>query len=147
MSETVKILLTASATLIGGLLLYAFTRIVVEPIQELRKIIGQIAHHVFLARALMENTVVSMATNADTVAELDKATDHLKGLSASLRSTFNTIPTFWLWGRVFGLPSKRSLLAAAGYLSVVSYCKYEQDKEKVSNGIDRLFTLLRLEMY
>jgi len=147
MSESLKILLTASATLIGGLFLFALTKIVVEPIQELRKIIGKIGHHVFLSRGLIENTIIDNNTVAETIAELEKVTENFQELSASLRSAVNTIPTLWLWRFFFGLPKKRSLLEAASHLSVISYFKHEHDKSKVSQEIDKLFELLRLEMY
>ena len=55
MIELFKIILTASFTLIGGVFLFILNNIFVIPIQELRKLIGEIGYHVFLSRSLVED--------------------------------------------------------------------------------------------
>jgi len=147
MSEAVKIVLTAAATLIGGLFLLVLKQIFIEPIYELRKLIGEISYHVFLSRALIENTVISFQTEPDKLKELEKATDKFKNLSARLRAAVNVVPLFGLLAVCRFVPSKGKLLDAAGSLSVLSYCKYENDKEKVSKEVGKLFDTLGLTVY
>lgn len=147
MSEPLKIAFTALATLLGGLLLLILTKLFVEPAKELRKLIGEIGHHVFLSRALIENVMASDLSDPVEKEELEKASNTLKALSAQLRASVNVIPLFWLLSSVRFLPSKERLLRAAGRLSVISYAGYEHDKTKVSHDIEELFRLLRIRMY
>lgn len=147
MSEPLKIILTAAATLLGGLFLLVLKQIFIEPIYELRKLIGEISYHVFLSRALIENTLISSETEPDNLKELDKATDTFKNLSARLRAAVNVVPLFGLLSVFKFVPSKGKLLDGAGSLSVLSYCKYENDKEKVSKEVEKLFDTLGLTVY
>jgi hypothetical protein len=147
MSEAMKIILTAAATLLGGLFLLVLKQIFIEPIYELRKLIGEVSYHVFLSRALIENTVISSQTEPDKLKELDKTTDKFKDLSARLRATVNVVPLFGLLTVCGFVRSKAKLLDAAGSLSVLSYCKYENDKEKVSKEVEKLFDTLDLTVY
>lgn len=147
MSETMKIILTAAATLLGGLFLLVLKQIFIEPIYELRKLIGEVSYYVFLSRALIENTVISSQTEPDKLNELEKTTDRFKDLSARLRATANVVPLYGLLSVCKFVPSKDRLLDGAGSLSVLSYCKYENDKEKVSKEVERLFDTLELTPY
>lgn len=147
MSEPLKIILTAAATLLGGLFLLVLKQIFIEPIYELRKLIGEICHHVFLSRALIENTIISSGTEQDKLNELDKATDKFKDLSARLRAAVNVVPLFGLLSVLRFVPSKKKLLKGAGSLSVLSYCKYQNDKEKVSEEVEKLFDTLGLTVH
>jgi hypothetical protein len=147
MSEAMKVVLTAAVTLLGGLFLLVLKQIFVEPIYELRKLIGEISYHVFLSRALIKNTVISSQTEPDKFREFEKTTDKLKELSARLRAAVNIVPLFGLLSLLGFVRSKTKLLDAAGSLSVLSYCKYENDKEKVSREVEKLFDALGLTVY
>lgn len=147
MSEAIKIVLTAAATILGGLFLLVLKQIFIEPIYELRKLIGEISYHVFLSRALIENTVVSSQTELDKLKELDETTDKFKDLSARLRAAVNVVPLYRLLSFCKFVPLKEKLLDGAGSLSVLSYCKYENDKEKVSKEVEKLFQTLNLTVY
>jgi hypothetical protein len=147
MTEPLKIISTAAATILGGLFLLVLKQIFIEPIYELRKLIGEIGYHVFLARALIANTLISSETELDNRKELNKVTDTFKDLSARLRAAVNVVPLFRLLSVCKFVPSKGKLLDAASSLSVLSYCEYENDKEKVSKGVEKLFVTLGLNMY
>jgi|OpeIllAssembly_1097287.scaffolds.fasta_scaffold27274_4 hypothetical protein len=147
MSEAMKIILTAAATLLGGLFLLVLKQIFIEPIYELRKLIGEVSYHVFLSRALIENAVVSSQTEPDKLKELEKTTEKFKDLSARLRATVNVVPLYGLLSACKFVPSKEKLLDGAGSLSVLSYCQYEEEKEKVSKEVEKLFDTLGLTVY
>jgi hypothetical protein len=147
MSETLKIILTAAMTLLGGLFLLVLKQIFIEPIYELRKLIGEIGYHVFFYRALIENTGISPETAPEKMKELEKATGTFKDLSARLRSTVNVVPLFGLMSVCKFVPSKDKLLDAAGSLSILSYCSFENDKIKVSEEVSKLFDTLDLTIY
>ena len=147
MIEPFTIILTASFTLIGGVFLFILNNIFVIPIQELRKLIGVIGYHVFLSRSLVENIRIDDDISKDKLAEFEAATDKLKELSAKLRASVNIIPLYSFFRKIKILPGKKDLLEAAGSLSIISYSKYEHDKEKISKEIDNLFKRLKLDMY
>jgi len=147
MSELLKIILAAGATLVGGLLLLVMKQIFIEPIYELRKLIGEISYHIVLSRALIETTVISFETESEKLKELEKVTDRFKDLSARLRSAVNVVPLFNLMSFFKCVPSKAKLLDGAGSLSVLSYCKYQDDKEKVSKEVEKLIDILDLTVY
>lgn len=90
---------------------------------------------------------MSSETEPDRLKELDKATDTFKELSARLRAAVNVVPLFGLLSVCRFVPSKRKLLNGAGSLSVLSYCKYQNDKEKMSKEVEKLFDTLGLTVY
>ncbi len=141
MNDIFKIVLTAGTTLIGGVVLLILSKIFVEPIQELKGIIGEIAAHVFTSHNLLTNVP---KPNED---EIKLATEKLQELSAKFRASINTVPWISVFACIKILPPKRNLLKAAGYLSKISYAPYETDKGKISKQIDCLYKLLNLDMY
>lgn len=141
MGELFKIVLTAAVTLIGGIVLLIFSRIFVEPIQELLKIIKEIAHHTFNSHGLLTNE-----PNPDQN-RLNETTDRFKELSAKLRSTVNVVPWLPLFSLCRLLPPKKNILSAAECLSQISYAPSEDDKAKVTKLIEKLYELLQLDMH
>ena len=141
MNDFLRIILTASLTLIGGILLLMLSKIFVEPIQELKKIIGEIAAYVFKSHSLLTD---EPEPNED---ELKTTTEKLQELSARFRAAINTVPYFPLFAFTRILPRKKDLLTAAGYLSKISYAPHESDKGKISEKIEELYKLLNLDMY
>lgn len=147
MTEFLKISLTASFTLIGGISLLILTNIFVTPIQEFRKLIGEIGYHLFLSRNLLTNLDTDKELPKEKLEALNEATNKLKDLSAKLRVYGNVIPFYCLFSLIRILPDKKDLFDAAGSLSTISYAKYNHDKPKLSRKIDTCLQKLKLDMY
>jgi methyl-accepting chemotaxis protein len=141
MNDFFKIVLTAGTTLIGGTVLLLLSKIFVEPIQELKKIMGEIAAYVFKSHNLLTD-VPNPNEN-----ELKITIEKLQEFSAKFRALINTIPWFSLFASIKILRPKDDLLKAAEVLSKISYAPFESDKEKISEQIDDLYKLLDFKMF
>ena len=141
MNDFFKIVLTAGTTLIGGTALLVLSKIFVEPIHELKKIIGEIGAYVFKSHNLLTDV-----PDPDQ-GELRNTIGKLQELSAKFRASINTVPWFHIFATIRLLPPKKDLLKAAGVLSKISYAPYESDKGKISEQIEELYRLLKFNMY
>ena len=141
MDDSFKIVLTAGTTLIGGTALLVLSKIFVEPIHELKKIIGEIAAYVFKSHNLLTN-VPDPNEN-----ELKITIEKLQEFSAKFRALINTIPWFTLFALLKILRPKDDLLKAAEVLSKISYAPFESDKGKISEQINELYKLLDFKMF
>lgn len=141
MNDLFKIVLTACTTLIGGTLLLLLSKIFVEPIQELKKIMGEIAAYVFKSHNLLTD-VPNPNEN-----ELKITIEKLQDFSAKFRALINIIPCFSLFASIKILRPKDDLLKAAEVLSKISYAPFERDKEKISEQINDLYRLLDFKMF
>lgn len=141
MDDFFKIVLTAGTTLIGGTALLLLSKIFVEPIHELKKIIGEIAAYVFKSHSLLADV-----QNPDEN-ELKITIEKLQEFSAKFRALINTIPWFSLFALVKILRPKDDLLKAAEVLSIISYAPFESDKAKISKQINELYKLLDFKMF
>lgn len=140
MNDFLKIALTAGTTLIGGTALLLLSKIFVEPIQELKKIMGEIAAYVFKSHNLLTD-VPNPNEN-----ELKITIEKLQEFSAKFRALINTVPWFSLFALINILRPKDDLLKAAEVLSKISYTPFESDKEKISEQINELYELLDFKM-
>ena len=141
MNDLLIIVLTAGTTLIGGTALLVLSKIFVEPIHELKKIIGEIAAYVFKSHNLLTNVP---DPNED---ELKITIEKLQEFSAKFRALINTIPWFTLFALLKILCPKDDLLKAAEVLSKISYAPFESDKGKISEQINELYKLLDFKMF
>ena len=94
MDDLTKILLTSSLTAIGAILVFVMGQIlgklVIEPIQDLKKTLGEIRYAlVFHAQAIM--------TPVGDREEEDKASEALRRLACDLRSKVGAIPFYGRW--------------------------------------------------
>ena len=141
MYDFFKIVLTAGTTLIGGTALLVLSKIFVEPIHELKKIIGEIAAYVFKFHSLLSDV-----PHPDEV-ELRNTIGKLQEFSAEFRASINTVPWFPIFAKIKLLPPKKDLLKAAGVLSTISYAQHQSDKGKISEQIEELYRLFKFNMY
>ena len=141
MNDFFKIILTAGTTLIGGTALLLLSKIFVEPIQELKKIIGEIAAYVFKSHNLLTD-VPNPNEN-----ELKITIEKLQEFSAKFRALINTVPWFSLFASIKILQPKDDLLKAAEVLSKISYAPFESDKGKISEQINDLYKLIDYKMF
>lgn len=83
----------------------AILRFVLDPIQEQRRVLGEIASaHVFFAN-------VSSGTAGES--EIAAAEATLRSLASRLRSTMWTIPVYSLWAALRMIPSKAAIRTAS----------------------------------
>lgn len=96
MSEILKIFLTSSLTIIGGVTVYALSQIVVGPIFEQRKIIGEIAD----ALIFYANVYSSRIPGLTSKDKIDAASKRLRQLAALLQSKTHLIPWYGVFERL-----------------------------------------------
>jgi hypothetical protein len=102
-------LLTAGLTVFGGAVVLVAGQIIqrfyLEPIQEQRKTIGEIAY------ALNYDANVTRKTIADESAE--EAERRLRALASSLRATMRTTPSYRFFVRLGWVPPESNIIGAS----------------------------------
>lgn len=134
---------TVFITILTGVLTYVagqiVVKLVIEPVQELRKTIGQISH------ALIEraNVISNPGVPSDEV--ITETSKHLRLLSSQLQSHLYLVPWYSATAKVFSLPTKDDLLAASKSLIGLSNSLYrstekiyEQNAARVEKICDSL---------
>lgn len=96
MDDFTKILLTASATTLGAVLVFVTSqllgKLVIEPIQDLKKLLGEIRYAlVFHAQAIL--------TPVGNIAAEEEAAKVLRKLACDLRSKVGSIPYYEHWAK------------------------------------------------
>lgn len=119
MDDLTKTLLTSSLTAIGAVFVFVVSqllgKLVIEPIQEMKKLLGEVRYAlVFHAQAIFTPV-------GDREGE-DKASEVLRKLSCDLRSKMGAVPFYDLWARVSQgfLPRKADACEASKELMVLS---------------------------
>jgi hypothetical protein len=119
MDDLTKILLTSSFTVLGAIMVFVTSQIlgklVIEPIQELKKLLGDIRY------ALVFHAPAILTPVGDRPAE-DSAAETLRKLSCDLRSKVGAVPFYetWAWISKGFLPSGANALDAATCLMGLS---------------------------
>jgi hypothetical protein len=105
---------TVFYTVLSGVITYVLGQIVVkliiDPVQEMKKLIGRIAH------SLTEHANVYLNPGVGPPEILDSTAIFLRQLSAELEAQIYLVPLYETTRRIFGLPSKDDVLKAAGAL-------------------------------
>jgi hypothetical protein len=99
---------------------------VIEPVQEMKKTIGQIAH------ALIEHANVISNPGVAKKELIDTASDRLRRLSSLLHSHLRLVPLYRITCWVFWLPCRGSVLSAAD-----SLIKLHNSLHKAIDGIHK----------
>lgn len=106
--------LTVLVTVISGVLTYVFgqlvVKLVIEPVQDLKRTIGQIAYALIEDRAVIANPGFVNGELLGTVSR------RLRQLASQLQSHIYLVPRYNVTATVFGLPRPASLLKAATHL-------------------------------
>lgn len=145
MDDLTKILLTASLTAIGAVVVFVVSQIlgklVIEPIQDVKKILGEIRYAlVFHAQAILTPV-------GDREGE-DRAAEALRKLSCDLRSKIGSVPFYDRWAYVSRgfMPRRANAREAAKHLMGLSNSVYESPRPE-SNGkrISKIERLLGFE--
>jgi len=106
--------LTVFLTVVSGVLTYIIgqlvLKLVIEPVQELRKTIGLISH------ALIEHANVFSNPVGGEMEALHKTSSSLRSLSSQLQSHLYLMPKYYLTAYIFRLPSHKQIRDASSAL-------------------------------
>jgi hypothetical protein len=135
--------LTVFITVLSGVLTYVagqiVVKLVIEPVQDTRRTIGQISH------ALIERANVISNPGVPTEEIIWETAQHLRRLSSQLQSHLYLVPAYTTTAKVFRLPTKDNLLLASKCLIGLSNSVhratervYEQNAGRVEKICDAL---------
>jgi hypothetical protein len=82
-------------------------KLVIEPVQEVKKTIGAVSH------ALIERANVISNAGVPTKEVMDAASEELRKLASQLRSHLYLVPRYETTARIFGLPLRAEILKAS----------------------------------
>jgi len=85
-------------------------KLVIEPVHEMKRAIGQISHALIMHAVVISNPGLS---KEDVTQE---ASQNFRALSSLLRSHLFLIPKYDCLGKIFCLPTKNDVLSASKYL-------------------------------
>ena len=127
---------TVFLTVLSGVLTYVFgqlvLKLVIEPVQETRKTIGQISH------ALIEYANVIANPGVPTEEVIRNASAHLRKLASQLQSHLYLVPSYAATAKILGLPSKTNVLASSQYLVGLSNSLYRATERAYEQNADRV---------
>lgn len=134
---------TVFLTVISGVITYVLGQLVlkllIEPVQEMKKLIGQIAH------SLIEHANVIQNPGAPTEEQMKATSLHLRKLCALLEAQLYLVPMYRLTAGIFGLPTREKVLSASRSLMGLSNSVfraadhiYESNAKRVENIHDSL---------
>ena len=145
MDDFTKILLTSSLTAIGAILVFLASQIlgklVIEPIQDLKKTLGEIRY------ALVFHGQAIMTPVGDREGE-DKASEALRKLACDLRSKVAAVPFYGRWAAISNgfLPTRTNAFEASKSLIGLSNSVYQQNRsDRNSVRVNKIERLLSFE--
>jgi hypothetical protein len=143
--ELFKIVLTACLTLIGGVLLLVITqvitRLVIDPLIEFRRLLGEIGHTLVFYSNYFYNASVMASTP-----EFADATRECRTLAARLRSFSNAVPLYSALSYFNLVPAHRDVYEASGYLIGLSNTKETHPMDVVQKHYERISKLLSIRV-
>ena len=102
---------TVLLTVLSGVLTYVVGQLVlklmIEPVQEMKKTIGQISH------SLIEHANVIQNPGVPSEEKIKETSQHLRKLSSQVQTHLYLVPLYNLTAQVFRLPSRAQVLAAS----------------------------------
>jgi hypothetical protein len=105
---------TVFLTVLSGVLTYVLGQLIlklmIEPVQELRRTIGVISH------ALIERANVIQNPGVPTEEVMKETSQELRKLSSQLQSHLYLVPLYGVTARIFRLPAPDKIRAASGAL-------------------------------
>jgi hypothetical protein len=114
---------TVFLTVISGVLTYIvgqlILKLVIEPLQDLRRTIGSISH------TLIERANVIQNPGVPTQEVMDETSQELRKLSSQLRSHLYLVPLYRSTARIFRLPTPDEIQAASSSLIGLSNSVYQ----------------------
>jgi hypothetical protein len=140
--ELTKIVLTASLTVLGGVIVLVLGQLlgkfVIDPLHEVKKILGEIRF------ALLFHAPAIMTPVGDRAGE-DKAAETLRRLSSELHSKVGAVPLYGLWSSMSRgyLPTKANAFDASRHLMGLSNSVHQDGRsDKNAARVSRIEKLL-----
>jgi hypothetical protein len=128
--------MTVFLTVLSGVLVFVLgqllLKLVIEPVNEMRKTIGAISH------ALIEHAGFIHNPGVMDEVEIDKAATELRRLSSQLQSHMYLVPYFDRTVRIFRLPDRKRLLRASHALLGLSNSLHRKDDRVYETNAKRV---------
>jgi hypothetical protein len=145
MHELFKIVLTASLTLAGGVILLVitqvFTRFVVDPLVDFRRLLGEIGHTLVFYSNYLHNPSVMASTP-----EFKEATLQCRALASRLRSFSNAVPLYATLARIRLVPAHQYVYDASADLIGLSNTTSSHSPDVVRQHYERISELLDIQV-
>ena len=143
--ELFRIVLTASLTLIGGVILLVasqiLTRFVVDPLVEFRRLLGEVGHTlVFYAHYLFNPAQTA------SFPEFQQAKHECRSLASRLRSFSNAVPLYAALAWLRLVPPHDSVYQASVVLIGLSNTKGDTPPSVVGQNYERIAALLKIRV-
>lgn len=125
-------IITALLAVVVFVLTQSFLKFVLEPIQEQKKLIGEVAHALLFYASAYHPTAWG-PPDERTKEELEEARKALRGLAGRLRASLWTVPFYDSLARLRRVPRKDDVLEAATQFTGWSnnlYGDRDEDREK-----------------
>jgi hypothetical protein len=143
--ELFKIVLTASSTLIGGVVLLVasqiLTRFVADPLLDFRRLLGEVGHTLVFYSQYLFNPAQTASTP-----EFEKATRECRNLASRLRSFSNAVPLYALLACVGAVPRHDSVYQASAALIGLSNMRGDTPVSVVGQHYERIAALLKIRV-
>lgn len=102
---------TVLVTVLSGVLTYVvgqlILKLVIEPVQDTKKTIGQISH------SLIERANVISNPGVPSTEVMDATSSELRKLSSQLQAHLYLVPSYARTAKIFGLPTRACILTAS----------------------------------
>jgi hypothetical protein len=145
MHDLFKIVVTASVTLIGGVLLLVatqiLTRFVVEPLVDFRRLLGEVGHTLVFYSNYFYNASV-MASKP----EFQEATRECRTLASRLRSFSNAVPLYTVLAGLHLVPPHAYVYEASAALIGLSNTTSSHSPDVVRQHYERIAELLDIRV-
>jgi len=143
--ELFKSVFTASLTLFGGVLLLVvtqiFTRFVVDPLVDFRRLLGEVAYTLIFNA----NFLCNPATTANTP-QLSDATKQCRALASRLHAVSAAVPLYDFLAGIGLVPPLSDVYAAAGHLIGLSNTTAITTPDDVKQHYESIGKLLRIRV-
>lgn len=130
---------TVFLTILSGVITFAlgqiFVKLVIDPVQDLKKTIGQVSH------SLLERANVIANPGVPSVDVMRETSQDLRRLSSQLQAHLYLVPLYGVTGRVFFLPSKRDIRAASSALIGLSNSIFQPSERIYEQSARRVETI------
>jgi hypothetical protein len=123
-------------TVLSGVVTYVLgqlaVKLVVDPVQEMKRTIGQIAH------ALIDLANVIANPGVPSREVMDAASKHLRSLSSQLQSHLYLVPAYGTTARMFCLPGQANVVQATGLLIGLSNSLHQATERVYEHNAKRV---------
>ncbi len=154
MSEALKITLTVSLTVLGGLFVFVLQRFVLEPLNDQSKVLGRITYTLYFYAREYQAPIDPYDQDSDKMKRYKTAVDRLLELAAQLAESSQGIRFRWVWSLVGLAPKRNNINMAIKLLTELSNGLFAVGRPAQKDAMlqncataDRILQILRLEKW